>query len=234
MIFTSEMIDKLRERVRSGMSEWRFTHTAEVEKMAVRLGELYAPEKMSMLRAAALLHDITKEKSFDEQIEILLSHGAKVTDFDRCSPKTLHARTAELIIKDEYPEFADSEIIILAGGHNAETDKLIKREQFELMAPNALFVNIARGKMVDEKAMAEVAAEKEIFLALDVFEVEPLPEDSILRKNERVLLTPHRANNSIEFEERWKCLGSDIELFCTGKTPESALTVARAKVMSES
>ena len=130
--------------------------------------------------------------------------------------------------------FANCEIIILAGGHNADTDKLIKREQFELMAPNALFVNIARGKMVDEKAMAEVAAEKEIFLALDVFEVEPLPEDSILRKNERVLLTPHRANNSIEFEERWKCLGSDIELFCTGKTPESALTVARAKVMSES
>lgn len=130
--------------------------------------------------------------------------------------------------------FANNEVIILAGGHNSETDKLIKREQFELMAPNALFVNIARGKMVDEKAMAEVAAEKEIFLALDVFETEPLAEDSPLRKNERVLLTPHRANNSIEFEERWKCLGSDIELFCTGKTPESALTIARAKVMSES
>lgn len=130
--------------------------------------------------------------------------------------------------------FAENEVIILAGGHNSDTDKLIKKEQFELMAENALFVNIARGKMVDEQAMAEVAANKNIFLALDVFEVEPLPEDSILRKNERVLLTPHRANNSIEFEERWKCLGSDIELFCTGKTPESALTVARAKVMSES
>ena len=130
--------------------------------------------------------------------------------------------------------FKDNEIIILAGGHNSETDKLIKREQFELMADNALFVNIARGKMVDEQAMAEVAAAKEIFLALDVFEVEPLPADSILRKNERVLLTPHRANNSIEFEERWKCLGSDIELFVNGKQPESALTVARAKVMSES
>ena len=130
--------------------------------------------------------------------------------------------------------FKDNEIIILASGHNSETDKLIKREQFELMADNALFVNIARGKMVDEQAMAEVAAAKEIFLALDVFEVEPLPADSILRKNERVLLTPHRANNSIEFEERWKCLGSDIELFVNGKQPESALTVARAKVMSES
>lgn len=130
--------------------------------------------------------------------------------------------------------FANNEVIILAGGHNSETDKLIKREQFELMADNALFVNIARGKMVDEQAMAEVAAAKNIFLALDVFETEPLPEDSILRRNERVLLTPHRANNSIEFEERWKCLGSDIELFCTGKTPESALTIARAKVMSES
>ena len=130
--------------------------------------------------------------------------------------------------------FKDNEVIILAGGHNSDTDKLIKKEQFELMAPNALFVNIARGKMVDEAAMAEVAAEKEIFLALDVFETEPLPENSPLRKNERALLTPHRANNSIEFEERWKCLGSDIRLFCEGKTPESALTIARAKVMSES
>ena len=117
MIFTPDIIHQLRERVSADMSEWRFTHTAEVEKMAVRLGELYAPDKIPMLRAAALLHDITKEKSFDEQIEILLSHGAEVTDFDRSSPKTLHARTAELIIKDEYPEFANSELLLAVRKH---------------------------------------------------------------------------------------------------------------------
>ena len=124
MIFTSEMIDKLRECVSSGMSEWRFTHTAEVEKMAVRLGQLYAPEKIPMLRAAALLHDITKEKSFDEQIEILLSHGAAVTDFDRMSPKTLHARTAELVIKDEYPDFADGELLSAVRKHTTGAEDM--------------------------------------------------------------------------------------------------------------
>ncbi len=117
MSFSPEMIDALRERVRSGMSEWRFTHTAEVEKMAARLGELYAPDKLPMLRAAALLHDITKEKSPEEHIEILLSHGAKVTDFDYASPKTLHARTAELIVADEFPEFADDELLSAVRRH---------------------------------------------------------------------------------------------------------------------
>lgn len=117
MRFTPEMIDALRERVRSTMSEWRFTHTAEVEKMAARLGELYAPESIPMLRAAALLHDITKEKSPQEHIDILLSHGAEVTDFDRASTKTLHARTAELVIIDDYPEFAEAELLSAVRRH---------------------------------------------------------------------------------------------------------------------
>ncbi len=130
--------------------------------------------------------------------------------------------------------FRDSEIIILAGGSTPETFHLIGRKQFELMQPQALFVNIARGKMVDEKAMQEIAAKKEIFLALDVFEEEPLAADSPLRANERVLLTPHRANNSIEFEQRWNCLADDIERFAKGEQPESALTIERAKRMSES
>ena len=117
MSFSNERIDALRERVRAGISEWRFTHTAEVEKMAVRLGEIYVPEKIPMLRAAALLHDITKEKSTEEQLDILEAHGVKITEFDRMSPKTLHARTAELVIIDEFPEFADAELLSAVRRH---------------------------------------------------------------------------------------------------------------------
>lgn len=115
--FTESQIDTLRERVRSTMSEWRFTHTAEVEKMAVRLGELYAPESINMLRAAALLHDVTKEKSTDEQLAMLISHGIDVTEADRMSPKTLHARTAVLEIRDSYPEFATDELLLSVERH---------------------------------------------------------------------------------------------------------------------
>lgn len=130
--------------------------------------------------------------------------------------------------------FRSCEVIVLAGGSTADTYHMIGAEQFALMREQALFVNIARGKMVDEQAMIAAVQTKPIFLALDVFEEEPLAADSPLRACDRVLLTPHRANNSIEFEERWGCLAEDLECFARGETPESALTLTRAAVMSES
>lgn len=130
--------------------------------------------------------------------------------------------------------FENCEIIILSGGHTDATTHLIGKEQFDLMQDHALFVNIARGKMVDEKAMAEAAATKNIHLALDVFEEEPLPENSPLRGNDKVLLTPHRANNPIEFEQRWSFLADEFDKFFSGKKPQTALTLNRIKVMSES
>ena len=130
--------------------------------------------------------------------------------------------------------FAESEVIILAGGNTPENYHLIGAEQFALMQKDALFVNIARGRMVDEAAMAAAAAKRPIFLALDVFETEPLPEDSPLRNKENILITPHRANNPIEFEERWKCLATDLVALANGQRPDSLLTVERAMTMSES
>ena len=130
--------------------------------------------------------------------------------------------------------FADREIIILAGGYTPETHHMVGAEQFAQMKDGALFVNIARGGMVDQQAMINAVQTKNIYLALDVFETEPLEADSPLRENDRVLITPHRANNSIEFEERWQCLADEIEKFCTGERPDSLLTPERAKTMSES
>lgn len=130
--------------------------------------------------------------------------------------------------------FATCEIIILSGGYTQETHHMIRKQHFELMQPGALFVNIARGKMVHQREMIEALAEKEIFLALDVFEEEPLDANSPLRESDRVLLVPHRGNNAIEFEQRWQCLADELERFYTGKRPHSALTLSRLNVMSES
>ena len=117
MSFSEGQIDALREKVRSTMSEWRFTHTAEVEKMAARLGELYAPDRIDLIRAAALLHDVTKERIAAEQLDMLEAHGITVTEFDKASPKTLHARTAELEVIDNYSEFAADELLSAVRWH---------------------------------------------------------------------------------------------------------------------
>lgn len=104
-------LNALRERVKNILSPFRFEHTLGVERMATRLAKLYCPEKESMLRAAALLHDITKEKSIEEQLEIFEKHEVTPTEEQLSVTPTLHAITAPLIIPEEYPEYASVELL---------------------------------------------------------------------------------------------------------------------------
>ena len=117
MKFDETALDRLRESVREGMSEKRFRHTAAVEKMAARLGELYAPDKIDILRAAALLHDITKEYSSEKQLQICREFGIIISKQDILTPKTFHAKTAAALIPTRYPEFAEPEVISAVRWH---------------------------------------------------------------------------------------------------------------------
>ena len=109
--FGEEMLAALREKMKNEMGEKRYNHTLEVEKMAARLGEIYAPDKLSALRAAALLHDVTKERTVDEHIAICESAGLVVSRAELKSPKMFHAKTGALVILQKYPQFATDEIV---------------------------------------------------------------------------------------------------------------------------
>lgn len=109
--FSDSALDALRESVKSGLSEYRFAHIAAVEQMIVRLGALYLPNDLPMLRAAALLHDLTKEFSKEKHEKILSSHGIIVTDDMRLSPKLYHAVTAALLIPELYPHLASPTLV---------------------------------------------------------------------------------------------------------------------------
>ncbi len=109
--FTEEKINALRERLAGRISEFRFRHTLGVEREAVRLGELYAPEKIPLLRAAALLHDVTKENTFEKQLQLAQELGIMIGTAEKAAPKTLHAITGAAVIGRDYPEFADPELV---------------------------------------------------------------------------------------------------------------------------
>jgi phosphoglycerate dehydrogenase-like enzyme len=83
-------------------------------------------------------------------------------------------------------------VVVIAAAQTAETRRLIGRDELRAMRPDAVLVNIARGAIVDEAALADAVADGTIAgAALDVFEQEPLPADSPLWTHPNVLITPH-------------------------------------------
>jgi D-3-phosphoglycerate dehydrogenase len=80
---------------------------------------------------------------------------------------------------------------------NPTSYHLINDETLAQVKPTAIVINTARGPIVDEQALIRaLQAGKIAGAALDVFEHEPLPEDSPLRQMNNVMLAPHNSNSS--------------------------------------
>ena len=107
---TNEKLDALRAAVEPHLPR-RMRHTLGVEDAAARLGAIYLPGKIPELRAAALLHDITKHKTFDEHLEICRDCGVTLPLDIAFYPKTLHAITAAALVPRLFPDFASEEIV---------------------------------------------------------------------------------------------------------------------------
>lgn len=98
--------------------------------------------------------------------------------------------------------FRQSDFVILSPDLNQSSFHLVGAAELSLMKPSAYLINVSRGPVVDEAALIEALGKKVIKGAgLDVFEIEPLPEDSPLRQMDNVILTPHNSYNTLESED---------------------------------
>ncbi len=96
-----------------------------------------------------------------------------------------------------------SDFISLNCDLNPTSYHLINSQTLQWVKPGAVLINTARGPVVDEGALIQALEEGRLGgAALDVFEVEPLPLDSPLRKMDHVMLAPHNANSSPTAWER--------------------------------
>lgn len=94
---------------------------------------------------------------------------------------------------------AEGDIVTIHTPLTEETTGLIGRREIARMAPGAYLVNMARGGIVDDAAMAEAIASGHLRGgALDVFAAEPLAKDHPIRSAPNVLLTPHLGASTIE------------------------------------
>ena len=103
------MVD-LSLRIKDYMSEYRYLHTLSVAEECKYLASIYNVDKEKLV-ISAYLHDITKDMSVDEQLKLCNFFGVTLDKDTVNSPKTMHSFTAPLLIKKDFPEYADDCIL---------------------------------------------------------------------------------------------------------------------------
>ncbi|MFN8522982.1 MAG: C-terminal binding protein [Chloroflexota bacterium] len=140
-------------------------------------------------------------------------------------PKAAEGTGVTLVTMDEL--LAQSDIISVHVFLSKQTRGLISREHIAKMKPGVIFVNTARGPLVDEEALIEALKSGHIAMAgLDVMEIEPLPKASELNKLENVVLAPHLASYSEEGAALHRIRVGDIAAgVASGRMPERKVVI---------
>lgn len=112
--------------------------------------------------------------------------------------------TDEVFGFDEFHDaLARTDFLVLACPLTDETRGLVGAEEFDTLPPDALLVNVARGKVVETDALVSALRGNQIDgAALDVTDPEPFPEDHPLWNFENVTITPHNAGHTPEYYAR--------------------------------
>ena len=115
-----------------------------------------------------------------------------------------------------------SDFVVLIAPSTKETYRMIGREQFKVMKKTGIFINVARGALVDHDALVEALKNDEIAHAgLDVTDPEPLPRDHPLLSMTNVSFTPHIG--SATYATRKKMLNVTIANIMAGVKGEPLL-----------
>jgi len=109
----------------------------------------------------------------------------------------------DLQITDKETVLREADFVSLNCDLNPTSYHLLGEREFSLMKETAVVINMARGPLIDEVALITALQNRHIAgAALDVYEQEPLPKDSPLRRMDNVLLAPHNSNSSPTAWER--------------------------------
>jgi len=150
--------------------------------------------------------------------------GVTILVYDPFVPdETVKAKGCIPVSKEEL--FKKSDIISPHLVLNDDTRHIINAEAFAMMKPTAILVNVARGGIVDQKALVDALTTRKIAGAgIDVYETEPLPADEPITKLDNVVLTPHSVGLTKENMEQMVHMALDVCVQAVnGIIPDSAI-----------
>ena len=119
-----------------------------------------------------------------------------------------------------------AEILVVQVPHTPKTEGLIGARELALLRQGGILINCSRGKVLDQGALIKRLEAGDLVAGLDVFDPEPLPADSVLRRLPNVFLTPHIAWCAPHaFTRYFGSMAEEFERFFTGEALRYELTL---------
>ncbi|MSR84814.1 MAG: hypothetical protein EXS58_18180 [Candidatus Latescibacteria bacterium] len=119
-----------------------------------------------------------------------------------------------------------AEILVVQVPHTPKTEGMIGARELGLLRRGGILINCSRGKVLDQGALIKRLEAGELVAGLDVFDPEPLPADSVLRRLPNVFATPHIAWCAPHaFSRYFSTMAGEFERFFKGEPLQYELTL---------
>ena len=102
-------IESYKKIIKGRMGEKRYIHSVNVAKQAQKLAKIYGCDEEKAM-TAGILHDVTKETPFDEQLKIITEGGIILDEIEKSSQKLWHPISGSVYIQ-KYLDINDADII---------------------------------------------------------------------------------------------------------------------------
>ena len=146
-----------------------------------------------------------------EVARLAKAFNMKVIATRRSTKQVTKAKNVDILIPmDQLSQLlANSDFVVISAPLTSQTHELIGESELHTMKPTAYIINIARGRIIDEEVLIRALIENWIAGAgLDVFENEPLPDDSKLWDLPNIIYSPHIAGGQEQYFQL------STEIFC--------------------
>lgn len=168
----------------------------------------------------------------EELLDLLAPFGVDVSIYDPYVEADRIADYDSAELADLGATLRGADVVSIHAAKTRETIGLLDAERLASLPDGALLVNTARGAIVDQDALIEELETGRIAAALDVFEPEPLPEDSALRGVDNALLVPHRAGSPSR-QRIAAAMVEEIERFAADEPLEHRIPREQFRLMTD-
>ncbi len=176
-------------------------------------------KKVAFLGTGTIAQEAAKRlQGFETKIIGFNTSGHSTPFFDACYPmSTLEDRLADL------------DVVVVTLPSTDITHHFIDAERIALMRDDSVLINVSRGSNIDEKALIDaLKSDKFLGVALDVFEKEPLSEDSPLWSIERVYLSAHNSwVSQMKNDRRFELIYRNMKQYANKEPLENTVNIER-------